>query len=825
MPKEWVFCPPNPGLQDKIAGELGIAPLVAQVLINRGLGTVQAARSFLRSDEMHDPFLLAGMEAACERIGQALQGQEIIGVYGDYDVDGLTGTALLTRALRGLGGKVIPRIPHRLEEGYGLCPDALKELAEMGVGLVVTVDNGIAAHQEIAMAREMGMDLIITDHHEVPSMMPDVCAVINPKQPGCPYPEKELAGVGLAYKLVAALAGQEVADTYLDLVALGTIADVVPLQGENRILAKQGLALLPNSGNQGLATLLTSLQLGDRPITAGQVGFVIGPRLNAVGRLDDSHTALELLLCDEAARARDLVNQLETFNRERQEIEARIAHKAQLLVEQEHNLDRDRALVLGHEDWHPGVIGIVASRLVEMYHRPVILVALDGEASRGSGRSIPGFNLYAALQECGDLLTQYGGHEMAAGLTIRPDRVPFLRQRLNEIAVRTLGESDLVPTLRLDAWVSLEELTLPLLKELDYLQPFGMANPAPVFAVRQVEILQARRVGHEGKHLKLLVRDPDTGAQIGAIGFRMGKLENRLGPNRCVDLAFKPTINEWEGREEVQLELRDVRLASQGPLLAAVEAGAALLREPIELVDARHVQEKEAYLDRLIKEGERPLIVVNSPREGASLAKQIVSFGTKCGLFHGWMKDWVDDSPLTVAAAYPPAALPQGFSTVVLWDLPLMPIQFRWSLGEKTHLLFNSQDASRARRLLENLVPTRERLALVYRSLRNEWGYEEAFSWEEALRLPALADVDHLMVGLALSIFQEVGLLRCEDESVALVRPPAGKVDLTLSMLYNESRISTGEFRRFSNFLLMAPIEDLQAYCQGYQRKETPDGS
>jgi len=824
LPKEWVSSPPNPELRDRIARELGIPRLVAQVLINRGLQTVQAVRGFLWSKERHDPFLLAGMDAACDRIGRALEKNEVIGVYGDYDVDGLTGTTLLTRALRALGGKVIPRVPHRLEEGYGLCLDVLQELADMGVSLVVTVDNGIAAgREEVALARNLGVDLIITDHHEVPADIPDVCAVINPKQPGCPYPEKELAGVGLAYKLAAALAGQDAADAYLDLVALGTVADVVPLQGENRILAKEGLSLLPGSTNRGLATLLESLGLGDGPITAGQVGFIIGPRLNAVGRLDDSNMALELLLCDDPARAQDLVMELETFNRERQAIEARILHEAQLLVEGEYDLDKELALVLAHTDWHPGVIGIVASRLVDMYHRPVILIALDGPASRGSGRSIPGFNLYAALQECGDLLTKYGGHEMAAGLTIRPDRVPLLRERLNEFAVRTLEESHLVPTLRLDGWIALDELTLPVLRQLECLQPFGMANPAPVFAVNGVEILQARRVGYDGKHLKLLVRDPETGLEVGAIGFRMGELENCLGPNLRVDLAFKPTINQWEEREEVQLELRDIRLAPQMPLLAAKEAGAALEREPMELVDARRVQDKHAYLARLLEEGERPLVVVNSPKEGASLAEELSLSGAKVGLVHGWMGDGVHDVTLAVATAYPPSML-QGFTTVVLWDLPLLPVQLRWTLGEKTHLLFNSQDGLRTGRLLASAAPTRENLALVYRSLRDEWSYGETFALEEAWELPALAHVDPLMVSIALSIFEEVGLLRRQGGSLALVRPPAGKVDLTLSMLYNESRISPGEFRRFSNFLLTAPIHDLQAYCQGY-RKETPDGS
>jgi single-stranded-DNA-specific exonuclease len=818
LPKEWVSCPSDPELRDSMASELGIPRLVAQVLINRGLRTVHAARSFLWGNERHDPFLLAGMGAACDRIGQALQTNEVIGVYGDYDVDGLTGTALLTRALRTLGGKVIPRVPHRLEEGYGLCPAALQELADMGVRLVVTVDNGITAGpEEIAMAREKGMDLIITDHHEVPAAIPDVCAVINPKQPDCPYPEKELAGVGLAYKLAAAVAGQKAADLYLDLVALGTVADVVPLQGENRILAKEGLALLPNSSNRGLATLLTSLGLDDGSITAGQVGFVIGPRLNAVGRLDDSQTALELLLCDDSARARELVMELETYNRERQAIEARILRQAQSLVEEEHNLDQDRALVLAHENWHPGVIGIVASRLVEMYHRPVILIALDGPASRGSGRSIPGFNLYAALQACGDLLTKYGGHEMAAGLTIHPDMVPLLRHRLNEVAVRTLEDSDLVPSLRLDGWVSLDELTLPVLRQLDGLQPFGMANPAPVFAVQQVQVLHSRRVGQEGKHLRLLVKDPASGLEVSAIGFRMGDLEGCLSRHCLVDLAFRPTINHWESREEVQLELRDIRPASQMPLLASRQVSASLLREPVELVDARHVQDKRAYLARLREAGERPLIVVNSPKEAASLAEQLIAFGAEG-------RGPLDDSPLAVAAAYPPAAFPEGFTTVVLWDLPLAPIQLRWTLGEKTHLLFNSQDGPRTQGLRDDVLPTRERLALVYRSLRDEWSYGETFSQEEAWRLPDLADADPLMVSMALSIFQEVGLLRREGGSFALVKPPAGKVDLTLSMLYNESRISPGEFRRFSNFLLTAPIHDLQAYCQGY-RKETPDGS
>ncbi|MGE5554393.1 MAG: single-stranded-DNA-specific exonuclease RecJ [Betaproteobacteria bacterium] len=545
----------------------GISPVLARILARRGYTDPALAWAFLRPEgSFGNPWALRGMKTAVRRIEAALASGELIRVYGDYDVDGVASTALLVEYLQGRGARVDFRLPSRFEEGYGLSPTAVEEAAADGVGLLVTVDCGITAATEVARAAELGLDVVITDHHESPPEPPAAVAVVNPKQPGCSYPFKELAGVGVAFKLVQALAGvsgaEEAAEAlapHLDLVALGTIADVVPLIGENRLYAQWGLARLRKAPRLGLDALLRAGGL-ERKRGATVVAFGLAPRLNAAGRLGDPTIGVELLLAQDPAKAERLAAELETANRARQALEQQILAEVRSSLEQEGDPLASWTLVAAGEGWHPGVIGIVAQRVVELYHRPTVVISLDGEVGHGSARSITPFNLYDALSACSDLFLKFGGHAMAAGLTLRAEDVPALRERFEAVARGRLTPEDLLPSLRIDACVEAEEVTPELVEELEQLSPFGPGNPSPVLALCGVEIAEERLVGQGERHLKLAVRSPGSAALLDCIGWRMAACRERLhchfGP---VDLAFAPALEEWRGVRRLQLVLQDVR--------------------------------------------------------------------------------------------------------------------------------------------------------------------------------------------------------------------------------------------------------------------------
>lgn len=563
--RRWIW-PPECAEQTERLAQGGVSPVLARILAARGCDSLEAVQAFLRPESYFcDPWLLRGMKEAVRRIEAALAAGERIRVYGDYDVDGLSATALLVEYLQSRGAEVDFRLPSRFEEGYGLSLAAVEEAAADGARLLVTVDCGITAVSEVARAAELGLEVIVTDHHEPPPELPPAVAVLNPKQPGCPYPFKELAGVGVAFKLVEALAGvaQESVEAelgpWLDLVGLGTVADVVPLRGENRLHARWGLARLRSAPRPGLAALL---QVGNlaRKSDSAVIAFGLAPRLNAAGRLGDPTIGVRLLLERDPARAETLAKELEAANRTRQALEEQILAEALDALEAQGDPSGAPALVAAGEGWHPGVIGIVAQRVVERFHRPTVVISLDGGVGRGSARSIPGFHLYDALRECADLFAKFGGHAMAAGLSLPAENVPAFRERLAAVAAARLSPEDLQPTLRLDARVAAEDLRPELVEELQALAPFGAGNPAPVLALQGAEIVEERLVGEGGRHWKLSVRPAGAKAAVDCIGWRMADCRERLlchfGP---VDLAFAPAVDEWRGVRRLQLVLQDVR--------------------------------------------------------------------------------------------------------------------------------------------------------------------------------------------------------------------------------------------------------------------------
>jgi single-stranded-DNA-specific exonuclease len=566
-PPRWVLPPdPDHAAVAALAGELRLPEAVCRLLVGRGHAQSEAAKRFLRPrlEQLHDPASLFGLDRAVERLARAVRGGETVVVHGDYDVDGICSTTLLTRALRGFGGRVVPFIPRRIEDGYDLTMAGVRAALEAKASVVVTCDCGTSALAPITELCRAGVDVIVTDHHLPGGPVPSCLAVLNPKQPGCDYPDDDLAAVGVAFKLALALAralGQSEAPVFrmLDLVALATIADVAPLRGENRILARYGLKLLQETTNPGLRALIRAAALEGKPLTAGRVGFILAPRLNAVGRLGHALRGVELLTTDSEAEANGIARELEEMNRARQELDRRTLAEARAMVDRL-DLDSTYGLVLAREGWHPGVIGIVASRIVEATARPAVLVALDGGEGKGSGRSIPAFDLHAGLGECRDLLRRFGGHRSAAGVTIAADKVEAFTERFDRVARERLTAADLVPDMRVDLEIAIEDANADLESLLRHFEPFGMGNPSPVLVARGVRLAGApRTVGQDG--LKLRLRTAD--GELEAIGWGMGARAGEFRDGLAVDVAFRLERDEWNGTSRLVAKLADVRHAGE----------------------------------------------------------------------------------------------------------------------------------------------------------------------------------------------------------------------------------------------------------------------
>jgi single-stranded-DNA-specific exonuclease len=561
--KRWVIQPPIT-VQAREA-LTAFPPILQQILFNRGMCTDADARTFLRAHPSFndDPFQFTGMQTAVERIQYALAHHEPIAIYGDYDVDGVTATALMVEALQKLGAEVRGYIPNRFDEGYGLNKDALDSLKADGVKLVITVDCGIRSPDEALHARSIGLDLIVSDHHHPDGdSLPPALAVINPKQHGDLYPDKDLAGVGIAYKIVEALCraqsstdGFQLGDV-LDLVALGTVADLAPLVGENRVLVRKGLKQIRETKRQGLFSLANVADVKISKITAGNIGFMLGPRLNASGRLESALASFELLTTADFMRAGQLAQQLDVQNRQRQSITRSMQQQAEEIALS----DDPEAFLLfaAHAEFNAGVVGLAASRLTETYYRPAVVAAQGADETRGSCRSIPEFHITDALDLCRDLLVRHGGHAAAAGFTVKNQNLPELVTRLKSIAKDQLSGKDLRQTLTADVELSLLEINFDVLKHLSYLEPTGYGNPDAVFVSRGVNVRASRAVGSEGKHLKLTLEDKHS-LYFDAIGFRLGHLQSSL-PAR-VDVMYTLEANEWNGRTNLQLNLKDVKPA------------------------------------------------------------------------------------------------------------------------------------------------------------------------------------------------------------------------------------------------------------------------
>lgn len=563
--KRWVTAKPNLETVRSLARSCGFTPLAAAALCARGIDTPEAARAFLETDpaKLHDPMLLPDMAKARDTIRRAIEQGKKIAVFGDYDVDGVTSTCVMTRVLRSLGADVRHYIPDRLSEGYGLSMGAMDRLAQDGIGLIVTVDSGVSAFEEIARARELGMEVVVTDHHECREELPDANAVVNPKRADSIYPFAELAGVGVAFKLASALAGdgqqRAVLEQYADLVALGTVADVMPLVGENRIIVAAGLRRMAETQNVGLSMLLHESGQQGKRLTASTISFILAPRINAAGRLGHADMAAELFLTDDPRRAQTLAMALCEQNKQRQATENQILEQALQKLRREYDPLEDQVIVLAGEGWHHGVIGIVSSRICDRYACPTVLIALEDGIGKGSGRSVKGFNLYEALCDSAPLLERFGGHELAAGLTIREENIQQFHENMEVWAREHVNPQELMPILHIDCPIAPEFISTEATRGLDVLEPFGMGNPQPVFSMCDLLVEEITPISSD-RHVRLtLSKDGQTytamlfGTGQGGCGFAQGNY---------VDAAFCLEINEYRRRCSVQLVIRDIQLST-----------------------------------------------------------------------------------------------------------------------------------------------------------------------------------------------------------------------------------------------------------------------
>ncbi|NLK08032.1 MAG: single-stranded-DNA-specific exonuclease RecJ [Firmicutes bacterium] len=871
----WSVRESDPEKEAILVDALGLSPAVAKILIGRGVETSQQAAEFfdLTWERLGAPWLLTDMEPAVERLARAIQAVELITIYGDYDVDGMTATTLLIKTIEALGGEANYYIPLRREEGYGLHQEALDEIKTTS-NIVVTVDCGINALKEAEFAKENGLDLIITDHHKPKDELPQALAVINPNRIDCPYPFKELAGVGVALKLAYALASSVLGSTkdaralveqYLDLVALGTVADVVPLRGENRTLVHLGLQDFGRN-SIGLQALTAVAGLEERKLSTGNLGFALAPRLNALGRLDDAAIGVKLLLSDTKDEAESLARVLDGANRERRAIEKAITEEALEIVEKELDLDEDWVIVLGSPKWHPGVIGIVASRIVEKYHRPTMLIAFDGDVGKGSGRSIPGFDLHEALADLSHLLERFGGHKMAAGISIHSEQLDGFRKGLNQIAKTRLTDADLVPKLSIDGEVSLSELDHNLIEELESLAPYGVGNPRPVLMVQDVSLERSYLVGKDQDHLKLLVSEHGqttrkTGS-FNAIGFGLGEHLDLIRGAQCVDLAFQPVLNEWNNRVNVELNLKDIRLPQrefaqqfldhclreyramipqwgrEKWVSGAVSEGNS--HDPGQIIDNRDNTQRTKILHDILQTPKAALLYAASPEHVLRFAQKLSGHSLlkgRIGIFSNLLADSYNKALVelleqgaldaVVTTEMPPKELAGYFPKVIAYHLPLTFEKFlylRDFTKAELHLMYTSEDLKLVKGLWAMMYPGWDELARLYLYLRNNQAEHRPLNIDNQVLLKAELGLNWVGFCRGVRVLQELDLVAVEgtpqwqkagSAAVRLLAAPRNKLDLSTSMGYNDCVKHKDTLENYALWALQAPVNELK-------RQETP---
>ena len=824
--KEWRFVEIDLKAARRLAKSLDIPLNLAKLLVARGLTKPKEIKAFLSPDKakLLKPTKLKGVLPASKIIFSTIEAGDTICVFGDFDVDGLTATTLLTQALQQIGAKTIPFIPDRFDDGYGLSSKVIKGLSEKKIGLIITVDCGISNLEEIALAKELGIKVIVVDHHQPGAELPDADAIINPRQTGCDYPFKDLAGVGLAFKLAQAVldkAGLEDAFDYIDLVALGTVADMAPLVGENRILVYHGLKKLAVTERPGLRNLIAISGFKRGSMSSGQVSFGLAPRLNASGRMASAETALKLLMTKDQKEALACAKSLDTKNRDRQKIERKMFAEAVDMVE---STGYKNTLALASPDWHEGVKGIVASRLVERYFRPTILFTKKDGFFIGSARSIPKFNIFEALQACEKYLVRWGGHRGAAGLTVREADLDNFRLAFEKVAAERLDEADFKDCLTIDLPIDPLEISESLIDEIDRLSPFGIGNPLPTLALSRAFVDGRVSMGSKDEHLRFFIHS--DGFVGDAVAFKIREDSPLLEKEVELDLAFYAQRNEFRGRSEMQLKIVDARLAKSSPVsdekakmqlptpgsgfLLPVKAAVNLDPAKVRFIDRRGEKDKDSMLSQVLKQGHSSTIYVRDEHEGVLLAKRLTKL-------NGNLK-----ANVTVSCQVPDD--PQEHQRrMIIYQAPLTTRALvelctgkENNTGKKlVYLLYNDQDLRLARHTIESLCPDRERLAKIYRALRDFGPFdidEAAGVCRRQLKSDVYEPATRHLAVLSVKILGELRLLTKNDEGKLVVVEREAKVELELSETWRKVAGMKREFLEFEGIALtMAPSKMLRS--------------
>ncbi|QSZ26723.1 single-stranded-DNA-specific exonuclease RecJ [Aceticella autotrophica] len=717
----------NERLIEVIKKEFNIKGYIAKTLINRGYEDLKDIKKFLYPDinELYDPNLLDGITKAVSIIKEHIKKNNKITIYGDYDVDGITAISVLYKTLKLLNADVDYYIPERLQEGYGINLSAIDKIFTNGTKLIITVDCGISSIKEVERAKSYGMDIIITDHHEVPEVMPEATVVLNPHIKNSTYPFKDLAGVGVSFKLCAALIGKE-AYKFLDIVCLGTVADIVPLKGENRIIVKEGLKALNNTNNIGLKALIKTAKLENTQIDTYHVGFIIAPRLNAAGRLKSAVSCVKLLTTEDEKEAEDLSQYLDNENVLRQQIEKEILDEAVKLVEEGIDLNREKVILLQNENWHPGVIGIVSSRITEKYSRPSIIISVKDGIGKGSGRSIKGFNLYEALKACSIYLEKYGGHEMAAGITINMCKFDEFKEKINKYADEKLSDVDLVPTINIDTEIKNEDIDIDAVKQINLLSPFGNGNPNPVYEIKDMIISRISYVGNNN-HLKITAVKKGFIYEI--IGFGMGNGENKFKEGQHINVVGNLQINTWNNIENIQINAKDIRVKPEYigfyknlfNTLRNYKYVSCRLHVSDNIIDMREHKNKNDYILKLFKSDENTVIVINTVKQ----LKDLIKYFKKDNFY--------DYKLITESKIYKRGILwgiseeydLKNYKNIVFYDIPFNAKMFyniirRYSRTNKIHLLYGKNDISSNILDLKEIIPQRGDFAKIYNFIKKD---------------------------------------------------------------------------------------------------------
>lgn len=793
---------------NELCSRLNLCKIAGKVLMNRGIDSIEKAETFLDSElhSLYDPFLLKDMDKAVERIQKAIRDGENIWIYGDYDVDGITSIAVLKTFFRNIGMQVNHYIPNRLEEGYGMNKDGIQHIHHQGGTLIISVDCGITSFSEVEFAKNLGIDVIVTDHHECQDRIPDALAVINPKREDCPYPYKMLAGVGIAFKVVQALTPKtifsNVINQYVDITAFGTVADIAPLDGENRVIVKNGLKFLKNTQNIGLQALVDICGLTNRDISAGHIGFVLAPRINAVGRLGNPSLGVDLLMSQDLDEARKIAGMLDEENKQRQAIEARIFHEAEVMIEKDQHYAEEKVLVLASENWHSGVIGIVASKLVEKYYKPIIMIAVEGEVGKGSARSIEGFNLFETMSQCKHLLEKFGGHEQAAGLTIKHSMISAFREAINEVANRILKDEDLIPRIKVDCEIEAKDIHFKVLEDLERLEPYGLANPQPKFIYRNLIVDEIKAVGNEEKHLKMIVHD--EGRIMDGIGFQLGHLKKAISANDMIDMVCAVERNSFRGVDTMQLNIRDIRghdlkciqendfankyFESLYDMLACEQRHSVDIDGELPRYVNGHIKNRSDHIRKRyeVKNGSTAVIVNSwngffeiitsfSDHNYAKELKEIIRYGYE-------ESDHFQQFCVIVCPQVEKIDFAK-YTDVILYDLCFDSETFIHIKENSKNFesLIKSGDCEHNRELLQHIVPSRENLADVYRLLKNS---------SKGEIISADIDINFAMFLFSLDILSAVNLIHYQWVHDKIIfqfnNAPEKKIDITANERYQE---------------------------------------